>query len=100
MIFIWKQTVMSLAQGLRSHEHVSEVSNTPEEKLLFLCVCIVIKQLWVKSCLLYRPNFPNNVHLLSYRAKSIGYFHRWTFESVCIIGIISNSCSLIFIAFI
>lgn len=40
MIFIWKQTVMSLAQGLRSHEHVSEVSNTPEEKRLFFCVCV------------------------------------------------------------
>lgn len=91
---------MSLAQGLRSHEHVSEVSNTPEEKWLFFFVCIAIKQLGAKSCLLYRPNFPNSVHLLSYRAKSTGYFHRWTYESVCSIGITSNSCSLIFIAFI
>lgn len=85
---------MSLAQGLRSHEHVSEVSNTPKEVFGFF-FSVVIKQLWAKPCFLYYPNFPNKVHLLDYRAKNTGCFHRWTFASACIIDIPSNSCSLI-----
>lgn len=40
---------MSLAQGLRSHEHVPEASNTPKE-VIFFFLSAVIKQLWAKSC--------------------------------------------------